>query len=212
MTAFPALSSLRLALFGLIVGLAIGAVLPAMAQGVAAPLPDRVLGNAAAPVTVEEFVSLTCPHCADFTTEVLPALEKNYIATGKVKVILRDFPLDGAALKAATLARCMPADEFYPFISVLFKNQSSWALASDIDKKLVQYATLGGLPADKAQACLADASMQEAVANERSDATTKYDVQSTPTFIINGGADKIEGAMPATAFAAAFDKQLAIKK
>src|SRR5690242_10306505 len=87
-------------------------------------LPDRVLGKADAPVTVDEYVSLTCPHCAVFYNDVLPSLEKKYVDTGKVKFILHDLPNSGIALKAAALARCMPEDEFYPFIRTLFKNQA----------------------------------------------------------------------------------------
>src|SRR5262249_31135009 len=98
--------------------LAIGliALLPSYAMAAdTVTVPERILGKADAPVTVEEFVSLTCSHCADFYTNILPELEKNYVETGKVKFILRDFPLDGLALKAAALARCMPEEQYYPF-------------------------------------------------------------------------------------------------
>src|SRR4051812_12613573 len=99
------------------------ALTTAPAQAADPSVPERILGNPKAPVTVEEFVSLTCPHCAEFYISVLPQLEKNYIDTGKVRFILRDFPLDGIGLRAAVLARCMPEDEYYPFIDVLYKNQ-----------------------------------------------------------------------------------------
>jgi protein-disulfide isomerase len=175
-------------------------------------VPERILGKPDAPITVEEFVSLTCPHCAAFTTETLPILEKAYIDTGKVRFILRDFPLDGIGLKAAALARCMPADEFYPFINVLYKNQGTWALAPNPESIIIQYAKLGGLGEDRAKACLTDSKMQDAIVAEREAAGKKYKVDSTPTFIVNGGAATIKGAQPPDVFGGTFDKILAEKK
>ncbi len=175
-------------------------------------LPDRVLGKTDAPVTVEEYVSLTCTHCAEFYTTTLPELETKYVDTGKVRFILRDFPLDGVALKAATLARCMPEDEYYPFIKTVYKSQMSWATAPNPETILMQYAKLGGLSDDKAKACLADTKLQDAIVAERTTATQNLNIQATPTFVMNNGAEKIEGAQPAAAFAAAFDRLLAAKK
>jgi len=174
-------------------------------------LPDRVLGKADAPVTVEEFVSLTCSHCAEFYNETLPVLEKNYVDTGKVKFILRDFPLDGTGLKAAAIARCMPPDSFYPFVKILYKNQMAWAVDANAEKTITQYARLGGLTEDKAKACLADTRLQDAIITERTAGGEKYDIEATPTFVINNGAEIIKGAMPAEKFAATFDRLLAEK-
>ena len=179
---------------------------PAMAQG--SPIPDRILGNVNAPVTVEEYISLTCPHCAEFYNTVLPELEKKYVDTGKVRFILRDFPLDGSALKAATIARCMPEDEFYPFISVLYKSQSSWAVLPNPETILIQYAKLGGLSEDKAKACLQDTKLQDAIVAERTDASQKLNIEATPTFILNNGAEKIEGARTTADFSAVIDRLL----
>ena len=117
---------------------------PAFAAGKTVTL--QTLGKANAPITVDEFVSLTCGHCAHFYTTILPEIEKNYIATGKVKFILHDFPMDGIALKAAALAHCMPTEQYYPFINVLYKNQLAWAGAPKPEQVLIQYAKLGGLP------------------------------------------------------------------
>jgi protein-disulfide isomerase len=174
-------------------------------------LPDRILGKADAPVTVEEFISLTCPHCAEFYNDVLPELEKRYVDSGKVRFILRDFPLDGPALKAATIARCMPEDEFYPFISVLYKSQQAWALAPNPEQIMMQYAKLGGLSEEKAKACLQDTKLQDAIVAERTDASQKLEIKATPTFLING-KEKIEGGRSANDFAAIFDRLLADKK
>ncbi|HUY67914.1 MAG TPA: DsbA family protein [Alphaproteobacteria bacterium] len=190
--------------------LLLAAGLPAHAAN--SSVPERILGNPKAPVTIDEYASLTCPHCAEFTIQTLPKLEKLYIDTGKVKFILHDFPLDGVALKAAALARCMPADEFYPFIEVLYKNQTTWALASDPDAIISEYARLGGLSGERTKECLNDKSMQDAVAAERAAAEKTYNINSTPTFIIDGGAEKVLGAQPVEAFAAAIDKALAKRK
>jgi len=175
-------------------------------------LPDRILGNPDAPVTVEEYVSLTCSHCAEFYNAVLPELEKRYVETGKVRFILRDFPLDGVALKAAVLARCMPAEQYYPFIRMIYKNQAAWIVSKEPEKTLMQYAKLGGLPEDKAKACLADTGLQDAVVAERTNAAEKLNIEATPTFIINGGAETVKGAQNVDNFSATFDRLLAEKK
>jgi protein-disulfide isomerase len=175
-------------------------------------VPDRILGDPKAPVTVEEFISLTCPHCADFYIKTLPELEERYVKTGKVKFILRDFPLDGAALKASTIARCMPEEQFYPFITILYQNQTSWALLPTPETQIMQYARLGGLSEEKAKACLKDTQLQDAIVAERTSAADKYNIEATPTFVINNGAEKLSGAQTVDAFAAVFDRLLAAKK
>ncbi|MDE2029955.1 MAG: thioredoxin domain-containing protein, partial [Alphaproteobacteria bacterium] len=140
--------------------LLLAAALPAHAAPAAAAPSDprmelRTLGNPNAPVRVDEFVSLTCPHCAEFYNDTLPKLEPAYIKTGKVKFVLHDFPIDGPSLKAAALARCMPKDEYFPFIEVLYKNQAVWAYGGgNPDDHLVDYAKLGGMTGKQARACL----------------------------------------------------------
>jgi protein-disulfide isomerase len=134
-------------------------------------LPDRIMGKERTPVVIEEYVSLTCPHCADFYINVLPQLEKRYIKTGLVRVILRDFPLDAAALKAAALSRCMPAGDYFTFIRILFDNQKLWAMSAHPDKILIQYAGLGGLDPERATACINDPGMQSAIVAERAAGT-----------------------------------------
>jgi protein-disulfide isomerase len=196
-------------IFACFLGLLALLAAPALAEDV--KIPDRILGNPDAPVTVEEYISLTCPHCADFYTETLPVLKKNYVDTGKVKFILRDFPLDGEALRAAALARCMPADEYYPFIDVLYRNQKQWALAPDPNAVLTEYAKLGGLNGDKAKACLNDTALMDALIAGRTAATQQYNIEATPTFILDGGAIRIDGARSAEEFGADFDKLLAKK-
>jgi protein-disulfide isomerase len=176
-------------------------------------MSERSLGKATAPIKVDEFVSLTCSHCAEFYTATLPTLEKNYVDTGKVRIVMHDYPLDGISLKAAAVARCMPDDEYFPFIKTLFSAQMSWAFGGgNPEANLIQYAKLGGLTEDKAKACANDAKLQDAIIAERTDASAKYKVTATPTFVVNDGAEVINGAQSAEAFAAVFDRLLAAKK
>jgi protein-disulfide isomerase len=185
---------------------------PPPPAGYVTPLiTERALGKADAPVTVHEFVSLTCSHCAAFYTEALPELKKRYIDTGKVKFVLHDYPLDGIALKAASLARCMPEEQFFPFIEILYKSQMAWAGSANPEKTLIQYAKLGGLPEDKANACLNDTKLQDEIVAERTSGEQKYSITGTPSFIINDGAQRLQGAQPVAAFAEIFDKLLAAK-
>src|SRR6266446_246612 len=97
---------------------------------------DRVLGDPAAPITIIEYASLTCPHCARFANDVLPELKREWIDTGKAKLVLRDFPLDEPALRAAMIARCAPPGRFYAFAETFFASQEKWALTKDYREAL----------------------------------------------------------------------------
>jgi protein-disulfide isomerase len=151
----------------------------------AAEVHEVTLGDAEAPVTIIEYFSLTCPHCAHFATNTLPELKKQYIDTGKVKLVLRDFPLDQIALKAAVIAHCAGDDHYPAFVEEMFKTQASWEGASDPVASLRELAKLGGLTDKDVDACLADKSMENAVLQSRLDAQNTYQIDSTPTFIIN---------------------------
>ena len=175
-------------------------------------VPERILGKANAPITVLEYVSFTCSHCADFTNTVLPELEKKYIETGKVRFILVDFPLDGSSLKAALLARCMPEEQFYPFVKVLFSNMKQWATSTNVEQTLLQYAKLGGLSEEKGKTCLKNTGHMDAIVAKRKAAGDKYEIDSTPTFIINDGKEKVVGLRKAEEFGAIFDKLLNAKR
>ncbi len=182
-------------------------VLPTHAES--AVLKERALGKKDAPVTIQEFASLTCSHCADFTTKILPELEKKYIATGKVRYVFHDFPLDGIALKASALAHCMPDEQYHAFLNVLYKNLDQWAFGKSPEQTITQYAKLGGLSEDKAKACLQDTKMLDALVTARTEAQEKYDIKSTPTFILNEGQEKIVGTRKLEDFSAAIDRLLA---
>ncbi len=181
---------------------------PAIAQSIdkTMVLSERVLGDPNAPVTIVDYSSLTCSHCARFHTETLPMLKKSYIDTGKAKLIFRDFPFDQWALRAALLARCAPQERYFSLLDVLFKNQPQWASAKDPAAALVQIGKLAGVPEATTTACWADQTLSDGLLNVRLDGQEKQKVESTPTFILNGGAARIEGAQPFEAFAAAIDK------
>jgi protein-disulfide isomerase len=184
--------------FGLLVMAALVAAAPAVAQVTAQPPPavvknaltlspdDRILGKADAPITIIEYASLTCPHCAHFDTDVLPKLVDKWITPGKVKLVLRDYPLDAVAVHAAMIARCAPADRFYGFVDTFFGTQEQWVMATDHDAALARLALLGGMSKDKVTACLADKGLEEKIVGSRLIASQQLGVASTPTFFING--------------------------
>lgn len=163
---------------------------PASAAGkdIALPAgyPERVLGKADAPVTIYEYSSLTCPHCATFHKETLPKLKEAYIDTGKVKLVLRDFPLDQVALGGAMLARCAPEPMFYRMIDVLFANQQTWARASNPLDGLKQYGRLAGMSDDAMNACFQKEDLLKQIQTVQSAAQDAFRIQSTPSFVIDG--------------------------
>jgi protein-disulfide isomerase len=153
-------------------------------------LPDVVEGKADAPVTIVEYASMTCSHCAAFHKDVYPALKKNYIDTGKVKFILREFPLDPLATAAFMLARAA-GDKRDAVVDLLFAQQRSWAF---VDKPLDGLATVlkfTGVGQQAFEATLKDQQLYENVNKVRDRAAEKFGINSTPTFFING--DKYNG-------------------
>lgn len=177
---------------GLLLGLALG-------EAHAADLGEAAIGDAAAPVTIIEYSSLTCPHCAAFHNDVLPELKKRYIDTGKVRLVLRDFPLDEMALKASVIAHCAGPARAPSFIEVFFAQQSNWARSKDPISSLKQLARLGGLAGDQVDACLADKDRETAVLQARLDGQKQFDIKSTPTFIIDGKVQTGEHSVEAFA-------------
>ncbi len=153
---------------------------------------DRVLGESDAPVTIIEYSSLTCPHCAAFHQDTLPQIRETWIAEGKAKLVYRHFPLDGLALRAAAVANCIEGERYFSFLDILFKSQRRWAKASDPIKALGQMARLAGLSKDKFETCVSDKAEMDRILARRQDGSQTYGVQSTPTLIING--QKVEGA------------------
>lgn len=191
-----------------VVGLAAGVTLLGVGRGGAqgAEVVEGSVGDPAAPVTIIEYSSLTCPHCAAFHEETLPGLKERYIDTGKVRLILRDFPLDESALRAAVIAHCAGPERYPTFIDVFFAQQETWARAADPVQALKQLAKLGGLGEAEIDACLADASMEEAVLQMRLQGQQQFQIRSTPTFIIDG--KPLTGNRTVDEFAAVIDPLL----
>ena len=153
-------------------------------------LPDIVEGSANAPVTIVEYASMTCSHCAAFHHDVFPELKKKYIDTGKVKFILREFPLDPLATAAFMLAREL-GDKREAVVDLLFSQQKNWAFSDKPLDGLANVLKQTGLGQEKFEAVLKDQTLYENVNKVRDRAAEKFGVNSTPTFFVNG--DKYNG-------------------
>jgi protein-disulfide isomerase len=190
-------------LSALIAGLAVAA-LAAAAQ--AAPMPteqaltDRILGDPEAPITIIEYASLTCPHCADFHADTLPQIKKEWIDTGQAKLVYRDFPTAPVALAvyAAMVARCAPEDSYFKFLDVFYKQQRNWTASADPMKALAQLARLGGMSQVDFDACTQNEELFAGIRERALDGQIEFDIQSTPSFVVNGRV--IRGGMSYTDF------------
>lgn len=169
-------------------------------------MAERVLGKAEAPITIIEYASLTCPHCARFDIETLPQLKTAYIETGKAKLIFRDFPFDGLALRAAAMARCAPAERYFAVIDTIFRQQDSWTRAKDPLAALGSIGKLAGMSQALVDACFKDTKLMDAIVQVRLDGEKTHGVDSTPTFIVNG--KKLSGDMGGAQPFESFDKYL----
>lgn len=169
-------------------------------------LPDLFMGKEDAPVTIIEYNSMTCPHCAHFHTEVLPAIKKNYIDTGKVKLIQREFPLDARAYAASMLARCSGKDTYFPMTDVLFKKQSVWARAEDPRPELLKIAKLAGFTQESFETCLKNQELLDKVNQTRTKAAEVYGITGVPSFFIDG--EKYSGRVSIKDLSKAIDSRL----
>lgn len=165
-----------------------------MEQG---PLPENVLGPDKAPVTIIEYSSMTCPHCANFHKEVLPGLKEKYVDTGKVRYILREFPLDNLAAAAFMLARCAGPEKYFAFVETLYAKQQDWAFGEgDAVERLLKMAKQAGFTKESFEKCLSDQKLLDNIVAVRKRGNDKFGVKSTPTFFINGkllkGGSKIK--------------------
>lgn len=175
----------------LIPALAIAVATQAKAQTavpeLAEMMAERAAGPATAPITVVEHFSLTCGHCASFHIQTLPRIKAELIATGRLRLIYRDFPLDRVSLAAHMVARAMPPERYEPFVDTLFRTQSQWAGARDPIGALAQVAALAGMGRPRFDAVLADEALQRAVLDVRLKAEQEDRVEGTPTFIASTG-------------------------
>ncbi len=147
---------------------------------------DRVMGNANAPVTIIEYASLSCPHCAKFHTGILPEVKKQYIETGKAKLVYRDLPLNAPALNAAKITRCADPANYYSLVSILFENQNEWAVDKEKETpKLKAFVAKHGVDAAAFDACIANTDIEKQILTTASEAR-KIGVSATPSFFLNG--------------------------
>jgi protein-disulfide isomerase len=168
-------------------------------------LPDKSMGKDDAKVTIVEYASMTCPHCAHFNDTTFPDLKKNYIDTGKVRYILREFPFDPRAEAGFMLARCA-GDNYFAMVDVLFRQQMQWAAGDNTKEALLQIARLAGFTQESFNACLTDQKLLDQVRAVQKRGADEFKVDSTPTFFINGKTYK--GAMSIAEMSAIIDPLL----
>jgi protein-disulfide isomerase len=162
---------------------------------------DMAEGSPKAPVLMVEYASMTCPHCARMSNDVMPKVKKDYIDTGKLRYVFREYSLDGAARLASAVARCLPEDNYFSFIDLLFRNQDKWAKDADGDGTITKEDIIAGLVAqgkfagmsqEKVKSCADDKKNLDVVDANYQEGNSKYGVDSTPTFIIGGQVHKGE--------------------
>jgi protein-disulfide isomerase len=160
----------------------------------------RTLGDAAAKVTVMEFFSLTCTHCAGFARETMPQIEKELIAPGKLRFVYHDFPLDQVALTAAMVARYLPPNRYYPFVNALFANLDRWAFARGVNstEELWKMAALAGISRPTFEQAVADIDLRDWILQQQQADRDHWKIDATPSFVING--QKYSGEMNFDAF------------
>jgi protein-disulfide isomerase len=168
-------------------------------------LGDIVVGSESAPVTIVEYASMTCGHCADFQVKTFPQLKERYIDTGKVRYILREFPLDPLAAGAFMLARCAGKDKYYSLVESLFEQTGKWVVPNPLPP-LFAIAKQAGFTQQTFDECLANQKLLDGIEEVRKRAADKFKIQSTPTFFING--ERLVGAQPFAEFEKVIDKNL----
>jgi protein-disulfide isomerase len=166
---------------------AISGTVHAQELDLSAALAERVLGPANAPITVIEYFSMTCPHCATFHVQTFPRVKQELIVTGRCRYIFRDFPLDRVGLAAHMIARALPPEAYVDFLDVLMRTQSQWATSRDPVGEIARLASLAGMPRPAFDAALANEGLQRGVLQQRLQGEQQDQVQGTPTFIASTG-------------------------
>jgi protein-disulfide isomerase len=154
-------------------------------------LGEKALGPSDAPVTVVEYASMSCPHCAEFDRAVFDEFKLKYIDTGKVRYIFREFPLNAPAYAVAMLARCAPADRFFEVVHTFFRTQDTWLRSQDLKASIMEAAKPFGFTPQSFDACISNQALFQAIEAVKNRGAS-FGVQATPTFFING--KKLEGA------------------
>ncbi|MGY3609856.1 DsbA family protein [Bradyrhizobium sp. Leo121] len=151
-------------------------------------LPDMALGPQNAPVTITEYASMTCPHCANFNDTVFPKIKSEFIDTGKIRYVFREFPLDIKAAAGSMLARCIAKDDapkYFAVIDLLFRQQNDWVMKNTTET-LTRIGKQAGLSQQQVEDCLKDQALLDKIAADQKYANDVLKVNSTPTFFING--------------------------
>lgn len=157
------------------------------------PLGDKILGEENAPVTIVEYASMTCGHCANFHKRTYPDLKADYIDTGKVRFIFREFPLDPVAAGAFMLARCAPADKYFEIVDIMFEQQRAWAFTDNPYQSMLDFSKQIGFTKESFEECLGNQDLLDAIEAVKNRGANEFGVDSTPTFFING--EKHSGAL-----------------
>ena len=147
---------------------------------------DEVIGKADAPMTIIEYGSLTCSHCAEIAEKVMPQLKKDWLDTGKAKLIYRDFPRDPLDQAAAMISHCAGNERYFAFVDTFFHSQNNWMRSAQPLDALKGIARLGGMSSDQVNVCLADASLLNQLEARKNEGQKLYNINATPTFVING--------------------------
>ncbi|MHA1548599.1 MAG: DsbA family protein [Alphaproteobacteria bacterium] len=153
---------------------------------VAGPLGEMTLGDASAPNVIIEYVSMTCSHCRDFHNETYASFKEQYIDTGKVYFIMREFPLDPLATSAIMLARCAPSERYFPMVGLMFEEQRNWAFTANPVTALQKLVKQAGISQEEFRACLTNQEILDGVLWVKNRGAEEFGVGSTPTFFING--------------------------
>jgi len=169
---------------------------------------DFIIGNNNAPITIIEYASMSCSHCGNFHNNTLPDLKKEYIDTGKVKYVFRDFPYNYPALLGSMVMRCIPSEVRYDYMNALYKLQNMWVVRENAKTRQELYKIMqtGGMTKEKFDNCLSDVDLENKILQEVMAAQSEFNIRSTPSFLING--DLLEGDKSIKVFRQILDKIL----
>jgi len=169
---------------------------------------DFIIGNDNASITIIEYASMSCSHCANFHNNTLPDLKKEYIDTGKVKYVFRDFPYNYPALLGSMVMRCTPSEVRYDYMNALYKLQNKWVVRENVVTRQELYKIMqsGGMSKENFDACLNNVDLENKILSEVIAAQSEFNIRSTPSFLING--DLLEGDKSIKVFRQILDKIL----
>jgi protein-disulfide isomerase len=170
---------------------------------------DHTIGSPTAPIIFLEYAAPSCPHCGHFNETAMPVIKKKYIDTGKVLYIYRVFPIMEADGAAEAIALCLPADNYFQFLDLLYRNQPKWDPeygVTDVRGGLIQMARIAGMSAEKVDQCIADRDKRDRINRVAQDGETKYSIHAVPCFVVNGEIMQIPlGSTPLSVLQARFD-------